>query len=157
VRDEKGRRQYFILFLMGCASGFERDMSDYSFVASGETAGKSESEELRKVAEDAWPLINNLIFCVNANPVKDIFINYEKRYIKYFNENMLNAFHDQEKVKKMKQRRRAKIGKYVSCEFGQVQKTFKYFTLFYKVKCTKIKGVGIIRMVVKEMMKKNLK
>ena len=146
---KKGVISILFLFLIGCASGFERDMSDYRFVVSGKTAVESERDELRKVVEDAWPLINNLIFCVNANPVKDIFINYEKRYVKYFNENMLNLFHDQEKVKKMNQRRRAKIGKYVSCEFGQIQKTFKYFTFFYKVKCTKIKGIGIIRMVVK--------
>ncbi len=137
------------LFVMGCVSGFERDLSDYGFSASGKNAGKSEDAELRGIAEDAWPLIENIIVCINRNPVKDIFINYEKRYIKDFNENMRDAFHDQEKVEKMNQRRRAKIGKYVSCELGRVQKAFKNYTLFYNVKCTKIKGTGIIRMPVK--------
>lgn len=138
-----------VLFVLGCASGFEQDLSHYKFVTGGNDAKQDVSGELRQVAEEARPLINNLLDCINPNPVKDIFINYEKRYIKYFNEPMRNAFRDPEKVRKINQRRRSKIGKYLSCELGRIQKRFDNYALIYKVTCTGQKGTGAIRMSVK--------
>jgi len=137
------------LFVLGCASGFEQDLSHYKFVTGGKDAAKNESVKLRQVAEDARPLINNLLVCVNPHPIKDIFINYEKRYIQYFNETMRNAFRKPETVRAMNRRRRAKIGKYVSCELGRIQKRFDNYVLIYKVTCTKQEGTGAIRMSVK--------
>ena len=67
----------------------------------------------------------------------------------HFNEPMLNTYKDFEKLKKLNLKRKSEIGKYVSCDLARVQATFDHYTLFYKVKCTKIKGTGIIRMVVK--------
>jgi len=106
-------------------------------------AKKKEKEELRKLIEDAQPIIANILAAVDKTD--------HERFIRDFNASFKETNKSKKRFVRGNTRRKERLGDLVGRKFWKVEKRNPFYTLFYKVKFTKVDDPIEVRLVVERV------
>lgn len=102
-------------------------------------AGETQDAELRRIVEEAEPIIDNILYAINASD--------HAAYIRDFNDAMKSAYHDKRQFKKINKWRKSRIGENTAKNVWKIQKQNQYYIIYYWTKFTKAQNPVTIRMV----------
>ena len=91
---------------------------------------KREERELKKIVEEARPIIDNILESMNE-------INHGK-HIRDFDDSMKSAYHDKEQFRRINEERKKKYGENVGRNIHKIERKNPFYNLHYWVKFSKV-------------------
>ena len=101
---------------------------------------KKEEEEVRKLIVDAQAIIANILEAVDKTD--------HERFIRDFDDSFRQTNKSKKRFIRGNTRRKERLGDLVRSEFWKIEKRNPFYTLFYKVKFTKVEEPVEVRLIV---------